>query len=360
MIRRLGLPLAFFVVVSVLIEIAGRAYLAHGGMPWTGRISTYINDDTLGYRPNPGFSLGILRFNSQGYRGQREFGPRRDGAFRILSVGGSTAFGHGAPEAATYAARVEDCLVTRLGEGVVVNAGVNGWSLFQVRHKLPTWLADLQPDVVLINSSWNTGLEPYKYYRNEHLPTYPLFQYSLLFRKLDRQLRRIGLSLHYHSFLGTRQEMLGRQQHINGDPAIFHQYREDAIAVAEICRRGGAAAVFFVPPGLLPLGMDDSDAHEFLQPTRFSKSVTSYASTTIAMQRTRDLSVQQLQSVTAAATASLLDLRHVFDGMSGSERALLFRDETHLSESGHAAISQYLCDNLAPRLKLAGRGSDTR
>ena len=47
--------------VILLIECGGRVYLVWGGLPWNSTLAMYQNHDSLGYAPNPYFSLDTYR-----------------------------------------------------------------------------------------------------------------------------------------------------------------------------------------------------------------------------------------------------------------------------------------------------------
>ena len=113
----------------LLVELAGRIYIAVDGMPLTSTLATYQNDDVLGYRPNPGFKLDDLRFNRQGFRGDIEYSDHpTPGVTRILAVGGSTTFGTGGATADAYPHRLQEDLRAQCTPVEVINAGVSGCS----------------------------------------------------------------------------------------------------------------------------------------------------------------------------------------------------------------------------------------
>lgn len=336
--------------ILLLVEVAGRIYLIWGGMPWNSPLSTYQNDDLLGYKPNPSFSLGDIRFNSMGFRADREYAayPGPD-TVRLLAVGGSTTFGTGGSAAEAYPARLEKALRRASRPCEVINAGVSGWQLLQIRHSLEGWIGLVHPDIVLFNEGWNTGSPPYKYYRNEHLITYPLFQYSLIFRWTDRRLRHIGKSLHYHPFLETREELRKQQERLNSDPAVFADYEEHLRACAELCQRAGIAAVFLIPPGNLPdapaLAPDD-----YFKGSAFEKKAPDYGAMCLAVNRTRDLSAERIFRVQKDYGFPVIDARRAFDGLGREERQALFYDELHLTPAGNQRLAEFVSQQLPTSL----------
>jgi lysophospholipase L1-like esterase len=337
----------------LLVELAGRIYIAVDGMPLTSTLASYQNDDVLGYRPNPGFKLDDLRFNRQGFRGDIEYSDHpTPGVTRILAVGGSTTFGTGGATADAYPHRLQEDLRAQCTPVEVINAGVSGWQILQISHMLPTFMGSAHPHWVLISSCWNTGLKPQKYYRNEDFVTYPLFQYSLLFRLLDRRLRNVGWSLHYHPFLHTREEARVQQEAINADPVVFDRYEEYIRSSIENVRAGGGEPIFLVPPGNLP----DSKEHPtaYFTGTEFAAQAPNYELMCLAVNRTRNLSAERILSVGRDLEVTVIDARRLFDNLSDARRRGLFYDELHLNPDGNARLAQFLASQLCPLISKRG------
>lgn len=130
----------------------------------------YVNDDVMGVDQNPGFRGRFalydefdvaVEISSQGYR-DREFGPKRPGVKRIISLGDSFAFGFGVRAEDTYAKVLE----RRLNGGSdgdrkfeVLNAGASGrgiLEMIEVLKRAGTWFA---PDVVIASFFYVNDLQ---------------------------------------------------------------------------------------------------------------------------------------------------------------------------------------------------------
>ena len=122
---------------------------------WDGKdLATFDFEGRLfRHKPNLDLQLGSfrLRTNSLGFRGNAVSEQKPEGAFRVLVLGDSVAFGWGVDEAATFLRRFEaEWNTTNARQIEVVNAGhlvydsVQEWALLRDQG-----LA-LQPDLVLL------------------------------------------------------------------------------------------------------------------------------------------------------------------------------------------------------------------
>ena len=107
-----------------------------------------IPDVSLEYG-EPEYRIG-LRHNSLGFRGP-EVGPKSADRTRVLLLGDSFAYGLGAEEDETLAARLE-ALDPHLE---VLNAGVNGYGTGQELLLLRELGEGLKPDIVVLAFFWN-------------------------------------------------------------------------------------------------------------------------------------------------------------------------------------------------------------
>lgn len=114
-----------------------------------GPVKLQVHAPTV-YRTMPGQKLPYLTVDSRGYRGP-EIEDLPSGAGRVVVVGGSAAFGYGAPSDA-------DALPARLSERLrleVVNAAVIGFGSGQELSYLASELIDLKPRLVLAFDGYN-------------------------------------------------------------------------------------------------------------------------------------------------------------------------------------------------------------
>ncbi len=102
--------------------------------------------------PKPNFQVDFIKHNSAGYRGPEVSIPKREGITRIVTLGGSTTYGAGAPEAATW----PSILQRNLGEGFeVVNLGVPGYTSVENLIQTALLISDFQPDIAIYYEGWN-------------------------------------------------------------------------------------------------------------------------------------------------------------------------------------------------------------
>jgi hypothetical protein len=166
------------------------------------------------YRPNAEWGCDgcpTIRTNALGLRGPdpQPVGDRP--ALRVLSLGESTTFGAFVEEHQTYSAVLQQLLRTELEPAgcdvQVINAGVEGWSVWQSR----TWLEQegmaLEPDLVLVY-----------HLLNDHHPSGVVDENNYLYKVdgtdrelLDRRKRfgpLFGLLLQSRAYLALRRAVL--------------------------------------------------------------------------------------------------------------------------------------------------------
>lgn len=104
------------------------------------------------------FFLTDFNTNSHGFRGKEFSTAKKDGIYRIVCIGASTTFGHGASsDAATYPAFLEAKL-NRQGyhkKIEVINAGIPGYCSLQEMILFNAQLWEFSPDMIIIYSGWN-------------------------------------------------------------------------------------------------------------------------------------------------------------------------------------------------------------
>ncbi len=93
-----------------------------------------------------------VRLNARGVRRDSEVAQVKSaGGFRVLALGDSHAFGWAIAEDATVAAQLEAALGDLTDSPVeVVNAGVPGYSAYQEAAWLEAYVADFEPDCVIV------------------------------------------------------------------------------------------------------------------------------------------------------------------------------------------------------------------
>ncbi len=116
-----------------------------------------VLDPVLGYRLRPSSSVGIT-VNSRGLRGADVETTPAANTFRVLVVGGSTAFGWGAPsDADTPPALLAAALRERSGGRAVevLNGGVPGYTAWQEAAWVAELVDELRPDLIVSLTGYN-------------------------------------------------------------------------------------------------------------------------------------------------------------------------------------------------------------
>lgn len=151
------------VLTAIVLSEAGlRAYVAARG--WTPNcyvthLALLAPDADAGYtlRKNVRVkSSGVdIKINSLGLRGPEISSGKPENTIRIAVMGGSSVFGYSVGEGEDSCRVLEYLLRTRGIDAEVLNAGVNGYNLAQVRHRYDDVVAGLQPDFVILYLGWN-------------------------------------------------------------------------------------------------------------------------------------------------------------------------------------------------------------
>ncbi len=167
LLKQAGGAVLFIVLVLVLLEVVARIYFAITfGEPLAFyRRFGYDRVPLLGFEmvPNqpPHDSITLkTRYstNSEGFRGQQEYGAKAPGEVRVAVLGESSVFGYGATnDDTTIAADLKRDLEQRLGKVPIstINAGNPAYLSYQVLARLQLRVLDKAPDYAVIYSGWN-------------------------------------------------------------------------------------------------------------------------------------------------------------------------------------------------------------
>lgn len=155
-----------FAVALLLCEVGLRVYVASRG--WTPNcyatgLTFFVPDEKAGHTLRPNLRLRSsaydIQTNSLGLRGQPIQTKKPEGVFRIAVLGGSSVFGYLVPEGQDSCCVLEELLRDRgipSGKRVeVLNGGVPGFNMTQVRHRYEETIAPLDPDLVILYLGWN-------------------------------------------------------------------------------------------------------------------------------------------------------------------------------------------------------------
>jgi lysophospholipase L1-like esterase len=146
-------------LVSTVVAIGGvEAFLQ--GLVWLFQISDRARYRECGdcpwvYEPVP----GRKDINSLGLRGPEVSAKASGDVFRILLLGDSVAHGFGVADADTFARKLERSLA-RKRPVEVLNAAVDGYSPFNQARLFEQRLAELRPNLVLVQTCFNDVVDP--------------------------------------------------------------------------------------------------------------------------------------------------------------------------------------------------------
>ena len=200
-------------------------------------------DRELFWSPIPGFRgefLGeTVTINSMGLRGAEVTVPKPKARRRILCFGDSITFGYGVSDYETYAFHLGQALKSAHIE--VVNAGVTGYSSYQVLHLLRRIGWTLEGDVALFLIGWNDAVQrpvdDKAYARRIKLAmaVEPLSDYWYLYRLIK--------SFRLRSFENEWEEAESLRPR-----ATTSEYRENMETIVTACRSWDIVPVFIEMP----------------------------------------------------------------------------------------------------------------
>jgi lysophospholipase L1-like esterase len=191
------------------------------------------------WSPRPGWEGKFLghrvSINEAGLRGSPLSEPRAGRTRRLLCYGDSITFGYGVGDADTYARRLDDSTRDRGLE--VANAGVTGFTTYQVLRWLERTLEVARPDYATFCIGWNDGTLR---------PTTDR-EYADRLRMVMR-VRSITDHLYIYRFLGglyARAAVEAQRGTAWTTPRVPpEQYRENLGRIAAVCRSRGVKAAF--------------------------------------------------------------------------------------------------------------------
>lgn len=217
-------------VIAVLLSMAVVEVWVR--MRWDDRRGTpgfYISDPILGQRLAPGYKgwfAGVpVEINALGFRDTRDYAiEKAPGTFRILVLGDSVTFGHGALSDTTYPYLLEQRLKQWRPDvdWQVWNLGVPGYNTATELEQLKLVGPAYQPDLVIVGFYENdlAGNQP------PRQPSFARRAASAVQRSMQRQLysyelyRKIALTIRWQWF--TRTPDRGRIEALAGEEALLN------------------------------------------------------------------------------------------------------------------------------------------
>ena len=212
----------------------------------------------LGYYPTPNYRKGLTFHNSLGYRNDEFAVDKPDGVYRIVLLGGSSSYDVRIEDNhETFTAQLERALRGEDGyQNVeVINAGVPGYSSWEMLINFEFRVLDLDPDLIIIYEGTNdvhTRLVNPDAYRGDNsgrrrpwqAPPIAFFEHSALLRILSRSAnvtRQVSVDdfVSADTFLSWPFESRLSERHLSPEailqanpPTYFRRNLEAMIAIA--------------------------------------------------------------------------------------------------------------------------------
>ncbi len=243
---RILLSLASLWVCFAVVEVAWRVYLFHLAphdrlYKWARlydippQEQLYTLHPYLPFVLNPGYRSadGLNRVNALGYRGDETTRQKPAGVYRIACLGGSTTYTAVDDYRLTYPYLLGKYLKERYGhpEVEVINAGVSGYTTWEMLVNFQYRVLDLDPDLIVVYEAVNDAkgrlIDPSGYagdnggYRRPLHIQYSVWEKSLFIHylfvqwgwsetnSLERMARRPGFEV---EGLPRRKERTPREQ----------------------------------------------------------------------------------------------------------------------------------------------------
>jgi len=277
-------------------------------------------DSELFWSPRPGFHgefLGrTVTINALGLRGPEIAVPKPGGRRRIACFGDSITFGYGVGDEDTYAFALERLLA---GEDVdVVNAGVTGYTTYQVLRLVRRVAPTLQLDVATFCVGWNDASR-----RPVDDRTYA--------RRIRTAMALEGLARHVYLYrvlqgLYTRWTLRRAEREWDVPPESqrgpLDQYRQNLKLIVGECRARGVRPIFLELPRRRHAGEEPPAS----------------------------LHAQAFREAAAELGVLFIDVGDLGLDSARSPNDEYFIDNLHFSPEGH----RYLAERLARELRARG------
>ena len=298
--------------------------------------------DILLYRPHPrllwewipdqdaterveGFPV---RINTSGFRGPEFSRLKPPDTVRIVAAGGSCTFGAQIELKNTFPEQLRENLLREDPPMnlEVINAGVNGYSIFQVLIVLTEKILPLKPDLVIVAYSFNDGWQFFDQDADEALKEE--IRRGVETRNL---LKRSALLNFLYWEIGTIRSALARGKYDLQDwdrkvelspeiqEEIEEKYRQNLEGIIAACRDHGIELCFLMQTSREQLNGDDP----LFKPTQ-----------------------DVFRRVAHENGIAIVETLEAFRSASGEK---LFRDAVHPTVAGHRITGRLLADEIIRR-----------
>ena len=302
----------------------------NGPPPIDPETPNLTGDPYLLWKLKPGlrYEMGIVSaINTRGFRGPEWDTTKPEGVRRILAVGDSSVFGFGVEDEQVFTARVHKALEN----SEVINAGVPGYSTYQVINLLEMNALAYSPDLVVIGNLWSDNNFD-SFVDKEMLTAYASFEGSRS-RNIQKTLhhsalyRVINYRRHALKKLPEVRKvgwMVGRGEQIGLRRVALQDYATNLETITRMVHDQGGEVAFLILPN-----------REDVEPTTTGP---------VAWEPYR----QVMRDAAERHGTFVIDAPALFIDSAQSAEAL-FIDEMHPSATGHELIAQALLAELNER-----------
>ncbi len=318
-----------------------------------------IPDPVLGYKLNPNYNnpkLGI-KINSKGLR-EKEFSAKKESnSYRVIIAGDSAVFGwhrhHYTNQDKTYSKLIEKSLNKENDEFhyEVLNAGVPGYSSFDVLKFFKNSLIKFEPDMFIVAVGWNDFTKALysknpltfnqniiakdptniimeghaekniEYYHRKFVSV--MTEKSVLWSKTRNVLTGYGKIKHDPDFIKMGEAILANKM-------IFQNYENNITNIVTLAQENNIKVILFNAPFYISKSMTPQEriAAEKVYPN--SKQYFPWI-------KLRDKLTEINEKLAKSYGLKIVPLDRLFD--SQKEQYKYFVDNVHYSEKGHSFIA---------------------
>jgi lysophospholipase L1-like esterase len=333
--------LALAVLTVGALEAAARfsVYEAQWRPAGVGR--TFQTHDELFFVPEGLFSDGLgLRVEQVQFRSGPTGVAKPAGVTRVMVLGGSNAWGQNLPSnASTFSAELETCLNERTGRPVeVINAGVQGYELFQLWRFYELVAAAYAPEVVVLYLGRNDGAERFGPYTYREL--WAMRQDGRL-TDIESELDGTELPL---PWIAAAQSVLRHARLYNG--LVLAVTAGRAQATPDLATRFGALRNVNPPEDFaanLAAMIDTARAHgaNVLVADEFDIGLVDVSPEA----KPREIR-RVMREVAAAKNAAYAPVGETLGARPDKADLVFSYDPVHLNRKGHRTVGRLLCERL--------------
>lgn len=231
-----------------------------------------LKDPYVIWKLRPGELRPGCYVNKLGFRGDEISPQKAPGTKRIVCLGNSITLGMDVKtHADTYPMLLEQRLKQSQNQPIeVINAGVAGYSSYQILQQLRHYVLPLEPDLIIVLATFNDVLyTPYKPDKEIKLSKAVCVVYNALFsfricRAINSGIQFISRHISSEEFLTPYDPEIGLQTRVSEE-----DYRKNLNSIAEDAEKRNIKAIFItsgrineVPLAMHPLPKIVLDGHQ--------------------------------------------------------------------------------------------------